>query len=142
MLTITFGHSRSLRRIHRQPRCIIISLSRAPTSNHRVRAISLIHGSPSTDFSLPPRSHLTAGTPPSPLSSHIIVALLSPEDEYSHTNPDPTEPNVLQKLSLLRSVAQKVLESVASDRPSIARPAREARELLRELDDEALQGVF
>jgi hypothetical protein len=63
--------------------------------------------------------------------------LLTP-DEESHTQ----EPNLFQKLSLLRSVAQKVQESAANDQPFIARPAREARELLKELDDESLQGFF
>lgn len=53
-----------------------------------------------------------------------------------------SEPNLFQKLSLLRSVAQKVQESVASDKPIIGRPAREARDLLKEMDDESLQGLF
>jgi len=50
--------------------------------------------------------------------------------------------NLFQNLSVLRSVAHKVQESIAVDKPSIARPAREARELLKELDDETIQGVF
>ncbi|KAJ7334076.1 armadillo-type protein [Mycena albidolilacea] len=82
-------------------------------------------------------AYLVGGTPPSVLASHTIVALLTP-DEESHTQ----EPNLFQKLSLLRSVAQKVQESAANDQPFIARPAREARELLKELDDESLQGFF
>ncbi|KAJ6518743.1 armadillo-type protein [Mycena sanguinolenta] len=82
-------------------------------------------------------AYLIGGTPPSVVASHTIVALLT-ADEESHTS----EPNLFQKLSLLRSVAQKVQESAASDKPFIARPAREARDLLKELDDESLQGFF
>lgn len=50
--------------------------------------------------------------------------------------------SLLQDLSLLRSVAQKVQESAASDKPIIARPAREARDILKEMDDEDLHGFF
>jgi len=50
--------------------------------------------------------------------------------------------NLLQDLSLLRSVAQKVKESAASDKPIISRPAREARDILKEMDDEDLHGLF
>ncbi|KAJ7252741.1 armadillo-type protein [Mycena haematopus] len=82
-------------------------------------------------------AYLIGGTPPSVVASHTIVALLTPEDE-SRT----LEPNLFQRLSLLKSVAQKVQESAANDKPFIARPAREARELLKELDDEILQGFF
>ncbi|KAJ6581434.1 armadillo-type protein [Mycena capillaripes] len=82
-------------------------------------------------------AYLIGGTPPSVVASHTIVALLTP-DEESHTS----EPNLFQKLSLLRSVAQKVQESASSDKPFVARPAREARELLKALEDESLQGFF
>ncbi|KAJ7672704.1 armadillo-type protein [Mycena rosella] len=82
-------------------------------------------------------SYLTGGTPPSVIASHTIVALLNPDEEN-----DSSQPNLFQKLSLLKSVAQKVQESAANDKPFIARPAREARELLKELDDEGLQGFF
>jgi hypothetical protein len=71
------------------------------------------------------------------VASHTIVAVLTP-DEENHTS----EQNLFQRLSLLRSVAQKVQESAANDKPFIARPAREARELLKELEDESLQGFF
>ncbi|KAJ7043552.1 armadillo-type protein [Mycena alexandri] len=83
-------------------------------------------------------AYLIGGTPLSVVASHTIVALLTPDQENFH---DP-EPNLFQKLSLLRSVAQKVQESAASDKPFIARPAREARDLLKELEDESLQGFF
>ena len=80
---------------------------------------------------------MTAGTPPTVLCSHIILAALSPPEDG-----DSLPSNVFQELSLLRSVAKKVLDSVASEKPSISRPAREARELLRVLEDEEIEGVF
>jgi hypothetical protein len=79
-----------------------------------------------------------AGTSQSVISSHVILAVLS-QDEESDSN---DEPNLFQKLSLLRSVAQKVQESAANEKPIIARPSREARDLLKELDDESLEGLF
>ncbi|KAF9012742.1 armadillo-type protein [Cyathus striatus] len=82
-------------------------------------------------------SHLVAGTPPSVLSSHLILAVLTP-DEDLHDQPS----NLFQKLGVLRSVAQKVLDSAANEKPGIARPARESRDLLKELDDETLSGLF
>jgi hypothetical protein len=36
----------------------------------------------------------------------------------------------------------KALESAASDKPFIARPAREARDQIKELGDEELLGLF
>ena len=39
------------------------------------------------------------------------------------------EPNVFQKLGLMKSVAQKILENAANEKPVVARPAREARDL-------------
>ncbi|KAK7030667.1 TOG domain-containing protein [Favolaschia claudopus] len=82
-------------------------------------------------------AYLVGGTVPSVASSCAIVACLA-LDESSQS----AEPNLFQKLSLIRRVAQKVQESVSSDKPFIARPAREARELLKELNDENLQGIF
>ena len=47
---------------------------------------------------------------------------------------------------MLRTVAQKVLEGVGSDRPLVARVSREAREILREMHvsggDSSLDGLF
>jgi len=83
------------------------------------------------------RAHLVSGTSLSPLSSQTILAVLS-----QHGDSPIEKPNLFQELSLLRSVAQKVQESVASDKPIIARPAREAREILKTLDDDSLQGLF
>jgi len=85
------------------------------------------------------RTHLSSGTTASVLSSYTILAILNP-DADSHLHDE--SPNLFQNLGLLRSVAQKVQESAANEKPSIARPAREARDLLKELDDESLQGFF
>jgi len=84
------------------------------------------------------QAHLVSGTPPSPMSSHAILAVLSQHEDSDRSG----EPNLFQELSLLRHVAQKVLESVASDKPIIARPAREARDILKALGDDSLQGLF
>ncbi|KAG6915850.1 hypothetical protein DXG01_009609 [Tephrocybe rancida] len=83
-------------------------------------------------------SHLVVGTPQTMLGAHIILAVLTPDDD----DDDDEQPNLFQKLSLLRSVAQKVLESIGNEKPVIARPSREARDLLKELEDESLDGLF
>ena len=75
----------------------------------------------------------------SALSSQTILAVLSQYEDSDHS---ASQTNLFQKLSLLRSVAQKVQESVASDKPIIGRPAREARDILKTIDDESLQGLF
>ena len=83
-------------------------------------------------------AHLVAGTPQSVLASHCILAVVAPNDED-----DLVEgPNVFQRLGVLRKVAQKAQESAANEKPSIARPAREARDALRALGDDILQGLF
>jgi len=90
-------------------------------------------------------TYLVSGSPPSTISSHSILAVLSPdddEDEDEDESDDEDGENLFQKLGHLKSVAQKVQESIASDRPAIARPAREARDLLKELEDDSLVGVF
>ena len=74
----------------------------------------------------PVRSNLLAGTPLSVLSSKCILSVLAPPEEW-----DDTPTDLFEKLDVVRSVAQKVQESASSERPSIARPAREARELLK-----------
>lgn len=81
------------------------------------------------------RSYLVAGTQPSILSSQIILVVISSDDELG-------SPNLFQKLNVMRRVAQKVLESSTSDKPFIARPAREARDIIKQLDDDALVGLF
>jgi hypothetical protein len=69
------------------------------------------------------------------LSSHCILAVLADEDRQGNEN-------VFQSLGVMRTVAQKVLESIGADRPAVARPAREARDLLRQFSDDTLQGLF
>jgi hypothetical protein len=53
---------------------------------------------------------------------------------------------LFQKLSLSRSVAQKVLEGVGNEKPVLARVSREAKEILRERHvaggDPDLEGLF
>ena len=74
------------------------------------------------------RNHLVAGTPPSVLSSHCIRTILSPPEDWEVDGPL----DLFERLSVTGSVAQKVQESLSSERPSIARPAREARDLLKQ----------
>ncbi|KAH9002519.1 ARM repeat-containing protein, partial [Lactarius deliciosus] len=75
------------------------------------------------------RVHLVAGTPPSVLSSYSIIAFLSTEDD----TPAAVVPKPFR--SILSSIAQKIQESIGTEKPNIARPAREAKELLRKLDE-------
>ena len=84
------------------------------------------------------RANLVAGTPITEASSLIILRVLSPDDDEDEVD----LPNVFQKLSLLRSVAQKILQSIGSDRPFIAKPAREARDILKNMGESSLQGLF
>lgn len=72
------------------------------------------------------------------LSSHCILAVVSPDDD----DDEQEGPNAFQKLGVLRSVAQKAQESAVNEKPSIARPAREAREALKASGDDALHGLF
>ncbi len=78
-------------------------------------------------------------TPASVISSHTLIAVVSPDEEGD----SPTgEETLFQKLGLMRSVAQKMVESVGNEKPFIARPAREARGALRYIDDESLRGLL
>jgi hypothetical protein len=70
------------------------------------------------------RAHFVAGTPPSVISSLSILAVFSSGEGTA---------NLFQRLSLLPSIAQKVQESVANEKPAISRPAREARDILKAL---------
>ena len=82
-------------------------------------------------------AHLVYGTPASLLSSHTILALL---DEDLTTEPGKLFTDLGD--DILRSVAQKTIESAGSDRPGIARPAREARDLLKNMSHPELDGLF
>jgi hypothetical protein len=77
-------------------------------------------------------SYLVAGTPASALSAHCILAVLSVYDEDTSAN--PSLPSDIQ--AALPKIAKKVNESIGSDRPNITRPSREAKEILRRVDDE------
>jgi len=92
----------------------------------------------------PYRAHLVAGTAQTLLSAHVVAAVLGPSDEREYEQVQ--EENLFQKLSLLRSVAQKVLECVGNEKPVLARMSRESKEILRELyvagDDPSLEGLF
>jgi hypothetical protein len=91
---------------------------------------------PSIEFSSC-RAHLVDGTVPSVLASHVTLALLTIPDGLED---DPVD-NVIYALPL-RRIALKLQESIAIANPSIARPAREARELLKKLSDAQLQDVL
>jgi hypothetical protein len=90
------------------------------------------------------RAHLVAGTAQTLLSAHVILAVLSPFDESEHEQLQ--EETLFQKLSLSRSVAQKVLEGVGNEKPVFARVSRESKEILRGLHasggDASLEGLF
>jgi hypothetical protein len=77
------------------------------------------------------------GTPPSVISSQVILAVVSLDDDV-----EVDDGNLFQKLNVLRGVTQKVLESAASDKPFVSRPAREARDIIKQLDDDSLLGLF
>ncbi|KAF9479098.1 ARM repeat-containing protein [Pholiota conissans] len=81
-------------------------------------------------------SHLVQGTPPTVLSSQVILAVVTPDED------NEADLNLFQQLKVMRTVAMKALESAASDKPFIARPAREARDRIKELDDDDLVGLF
>ena len=87
-------------------------------------------------------AYLVSGTPPSALSSHTILAVLQPEETDERIQPNET---LFAKLGVLRSVALKVKESAANERPAISRPARDARDVLKEMagdGEEILVGIF
>ncbi|KAH6885450.1 translational activator GCN1, partial [Coprinopsis sp. MPI-PUGE-AT-0042] len=88
--------------------------------------------------------HLTWSWVPHPtsISSYAILAIVD-----AQANPDSDhftnhEPNLFQLLGLMKPVAQKILESAANEKPIIARPAREARDRIKDLDDDSLRGLF
>ncbi|KAI0316101.1 ARM repeat-containing protein [Amylostereum chailletii] len=75
-------------------------------------------------------SYLVGGTPPSVLSSHCILAVLAAYDEDDAH--DRALPSIIQ--ASLPGLAKKVQENMGTEKPSIARPAREARDILRRVD--------
>ncbi|OJA10082.1 hypothetical protein AZE42_06300 [Rhizopogon vesiculosus] len=115
--------------------------------DHHVQATaSLVASLSANPQSLKPivNAYLVSGTPPSTLASQTILAVLSPDsDSDSDDYPDPVD-TLFAKLGLLRSVALKVKESVANERPTISRPAREARDILKHMaaSEDSLAGIF
>ncbi|KDR69874.1 hypothetical protein GALMADRAFT_913484 [Galerina marginata CBS 339.88] len=110
-------------------------------SEHYCEAVgSLVHSLSDKPDLLRPvvESYLVGGTPPSVISSHVLLGVLSADEDSGRRD----SPNLFQKLKLMRKVAQKALESAGNDKPFIARPAREARDLIKELDDDSLLGLF
>ena len=71
------------------------------------------------------------GTPPSVLSSQVILAVLDQDKDSG----DSDGLNLFQKLKFMRKVA---LESAGSKQSFIAHPARTARDVVIRLDDDTL----
>ncbi|CDZ97184.1 Protein containing adaptin N-terminal region [Phaffia rhodozyma] len=70
-------------------------------------------------------------SPPSPVSSQVILALAN------------TVPTIFETLDVREQVVKKLLSSIAVfDNPSIARPAREARDVLKGLGDEVINSAL
>ncbi|EIW80197.1 ARM repeat-containing protein [Coniophora puteana RWD-64-598 SS2] len=88
------------------------------------------------------KANLVSGTLQSPLSSNVILAVISSDEEHSYA--PEADDNLFQKLGVLKDVALKVKESATNERPIIARPAREARDILKawSAHDESLAGLF
>jgi propanediol utilization protein len=80
------------------------------------------------------------GARPTQLASHAIHTIVSPDEDW--VEGADGKPNVFQTLGLLRSVAQMAISSAGTDRVDIARPAREARDILKTWDEESLAGLF
>ncbi|RXW23690.1 hypothetical protein EST38_g2167 [Candolleomyces aberdarensis] len=87
-------------------------------------------------------SYLAPGTNPSSISSYVVLRVMESQMNEDSEFYSPNELNVFQKLGLMKSVAQKILENAANEKPIVARPAREARDFIRELDDSSLKGLF
>ncbi|KAH7334649.1 translational activator GCN1 [Rhizoctonia solani] len=79
-------------------------------------------------------AHILANTPASPLSSQLILAVAQ------------DSPQTLVTFKCAPSAVKKVIQSIGTDQPSIARPAREARDVLKNSaawkDDAAVQAAF
>ncbi|KAI5824961.1 ARM repeat-containing protein [Schizophyllum commune Tattone D] len=84
-------------------------------------------------------TYLVSDTPQTLMSSHAILTVVEEDEEDDSTH---GQPNLFQQLGLLLGVAQKAIESAGNERPAIARPARLARDIIKEIDDESLSGLF
>ncbi|KAF7308577.1 TOG domain-containing protein [Mycena chlorophos] len=78
-------------------------------------------------------TYLVGGTPLSIISIQTILAVVTLDDD--DTEPGP---NLFQKLTLMAEVQQKIKESMGSDKPFIARTARDARDMVKVLEDKGL----
>ncbi|KAJ8595557.1 ARM repeat-containing protein [Rhizopogon salebrosus TDB-379] len=124
---------------------LVLDAFRETHEDHHVQATaSLVASLSANPQSLKPvvNAYLVSGTPPSTLASQTILAVLCPDsddDDY----PEPAD-TLFAQLGLLRSVALKVKESAANERPTISRPAREARDILKNMaaNEESLAGLF
>ncbi|CAE6494446.1 unnamed protein product [Rhizoctonia solani] len=79
-------------------------------------------------------AHILANTPTSPLASQLILAVAQ------------DSPQTLTTFNCAPSAVKKVVQSIGTDQPSIARPAREARDVFKNSaawkDDAAVQAAF
>ena len=62
----------------------------------------------------------------------MILAVLSYE-ESRDSSPKEERRNLFQTLGVAQEIATKIQENVTSDRSSVSRPAREARDILKSL---------
>ena len=62
----------------------------------------------------------------------MILAVLT-YDESHEASPKEERRNLFQNLDVAQEIAAKIQENVASDRSSVSRPAREARDILKSL---------
>lgn len=104
--------------------------------DHYIQAIATLFAnlSPFPDLLRPiVDAHLLAGTPPSALSSNILKTTVEEAPTFFYT------------LSCVPSVVKKVNASIGEN-PSISRPAREAKELLKTvlpyMDDNDVQSLL
>ncbi|KAG8723361.1 translational activator of GCN4, partial [Ceratobasidium sp. 395] len=79
-------------------------------------------------------AHILANTPISPLASQLLLAVVQ------------NSPQTLITFKCATSAVRKVVQSIGSDQPNVARPAREAKDVLKNSppwkDDQSVQAAF
>ncbi|KAG8701507.1 translational activator of GCN4, partial [Ceratobasidium sp. 395] len=79
-------------------------------------------------------AHILANTPISPLASQLLLAVVQ------------NSPQTLITFKCAASAVRKVVQSIGSDQPNVARPAREAKDVLKNSppwkDDQSVQAAF
>ncbi|KAG8757117.1 translational activator of GCN4 [Ceratobasidium sp. 428] len=79
-------------------------------------------------------AHILANTPISPLASQLLLAVVQ------------NSPQTLVTFKCAASAVRKVVQSIGSDQPNVARPAREAKDVLKNSppwkDDQSVQAAF